>query len=47
ILNSVHATTLFSYNLGRNLIITKYNKLPSLKNFQKLLVHPILPSDLM
>jgi len=47
IFNSVHSTTLFSYNLGRNLIITKYNKFPSLKNFQKLLVHPILPSDLV
>jgi len=46
IFNSVHSTTLFSYNLGRNLIVTKYTKFPSLKNFRKLLVQPILPSDL-
>jgi len=46
-LNPVHSTTVFSYNLGRSLIINKYGEFPSVKNFQNLLVNPILPSDLV
>lgn len=43
----VHSTTIFSYNLGRNLIINKYGKFPSIKNFKNLLSNSILPSDLV
>jgi len=41
-----YSTTVFSYNLGRNLIKNKYGEFPSVKNFRNLLVNPILPSDL-
>jgi len=47
IFNLVHSTTVFSYNIGRNLIINKYGVFPSVKNFRNLLINPILPSDLM
>jgi len=47
IANSVHSTTIFSYNLGINLIINKYSQFPSIKNFKDLLTTPILPSDLV
>jgi len=43
----VHSTTLFSYNLGSNLIINKYGIFPSVENFRNLLTNPILPSDLV
>jgi len=43
----VHSTTIFSYNLGSNLIINKYGNFPSVKNFRNLLTNPILPSDLV
>jgi len=45
--NSVHSSTIFSYNLGRNLIIDKYGVFPSIKNFKNLLLKPVLPSDLL
>ena len=46
IYNPVHSLTVFSYNLGKNLIINKYGEFPSVKDFRYLLVNPILPSDL-
>ena len=45
--NLSHSTTIFSYSLGRNLIINKYGEFPSIKNFRNLLAKPILPSDLV
>ena len=45
--NLSHSTTVFSYDLGRNLIINNYGEFPSIKNFRNLLVNPILPSDLV
>ena len=45
--NSVHSSTIFSYNLGRNLIINKYGVYPSVRNFKNLLLKPVLPSDLL
>jgi hypothetical protein len=45
--NSVHSSTIFSYNLGRNLIIDKYGLFPSARNFKNLLLKQILPSDLL
>jgi hypothetical protein len=47
IFNLVHSTTIFSYNIGRNLIINKYGVFPSVKNFRNLLINSILPSDLV
>jgi len=47
IYNLSHSTTVFSYSLGRNLIINNYGEFPSVKNFRNLLVNPILPSDLI
>lgn len=44
--NLSHSTTIFSYNLGRNLILNKYGEFPTIKNFRNLLANPILPSDL-
>ncbi len=46
LLNPVHSTTTFSYNIGSKLIIKKYGEFPSVKNFRDLLTNPILPSDL-
>jgi len=45
--NPVHATTAFSYSIGRNLIIDKYSEFPSMDNFFDLLTKPVLPSDLI
>ena len=45
--NPVHATTAFSYSIGRNLIIDKYSEFPLTDNFFELLSKPILPSDLI
>ena len=45
--NPVHATTAFSYSIGRNLIINKYSEFPSMDNFFDLLTKPVLPSDLI
>ena len=45
--NLSHSTTIFSYNIGRKLIINNYGEFPSIKNFRNLLVNPILPSDLV
>jgi len=42
-----YSTTVFSYNLGSNLIKNKYGEFPLVKNFRNLLVNPILPSDLL
>ena len=43
----VLSTTSFSYYLGSKLIMDKYGEFPSVKNFEKLLINPILPSDLI
>jgi hypothetical protein len=45
--NPAHSLTVFSYHIGTNLIIKKYGEFPSVRNFQNLLVNPILPSDLV
>jgi len=45
--NPAHATTAFSYSLGRNLIVDKYSEFPSMDNFFDLLTKPVLPSDLI
>ncbi|MHA1473336.1 MAG: hypothetical protein ACTSQW_09595 [Promethearchaeota archaeon] len=45
--NPVHATTDFSYSIGRNLIVDKYGEFPSMDNFFDLLTKPVLPSDLI
>jgi len=45
--NPVHATTVFSYSIGGNLIIDKYGEFPSMDNFFDLLTKPFLPSDLI
>jgi len=47
IFNPVYSTTVFSYNLGTNLIIDKYGDLLKVKDFQNLLVTAIFPSDLV
>ena len=43
--NPTYSNNLFMYYLGNN-ILQKYGDVPSLKDFQNLLVNPILPSDL-
>ncbi|MFX1281247.1 MAG: hypothetical protein ACFFA3_17990 [Promethearchaeota archaeon] len=43
----VHSSTIFSYELGRNLIINKYGEFPSIKNFRNLLETSVLPSDML
>ncbi len=45
--NPVHSTTAFSYSIGSKLIINKYGRFPSVKDFRNLLINPILPSDLV
>jgi len=45
--NPVYSKNAFMYELGSNLIRNKYGGVPSIKNFQKLLINPILPSDLI
>jgi hypothetical protein len=45
--NPAHASTAFSYSIGRNLIIDKYSEFPSIHNFLNLLIKPVLPSDLI
>ncbi|MFX1323575.1 MAG: hypothetical protein ACFE8N_01365 [Promethearchaeota archaeon] len=45
--DQVYASTLFSYTLGRNLLVNRYGGFPSLKNFQQLLTNSTLPSDLV
>ncbi len=47
IFNPAYSTTVFSYNLGTNLIIKKYGDFLKVKDFQNLLVTAILPSDLV
>jgi hypothetical protein len=47
IFNPAYSTTVFSYNIGTNLIISKYGDFPKVKDFQNLLVTAILPSDLV
>ncbi|TES98482.1 MAG: hypothetical protein E3J90_05790 [Promethearchaeota archaeon] len=44
--NPAYSNNAFMYYLGNN-ILQKYGDVPSLKNFQNLLVNPILPSDLI
>ena len=46
LLNPIHSTTAFSYNIGSQLIMKKYGGFPSVKDFRDLLINPILPSDL-
>jgi len=43
----VYSKNAFTYNLGMNIIKKKYGKFPSVKDFRKLLVNPILPCDLL
>jgi len=45
--NPVYSKNAFMYELGRSLIRNKYGGIPSIKNFQNLLVNPVLPSDLI
>lgn len=45
--NPVYSKNSFIYELGYNLIRNKYGTVPSVKNFQNLLINPILPSDLI
>ena len=45
--NPVYSKNAFMYELGSNLIRNKYGTVPSIKNFQNLLVNPVLPSDLI
>ena len=47
IFNPIHSTTVFSYNLGTNLIVNKYGDFLKVKDFQNLLVSAIFPSDLV
>ena len=42
----VYSKNAFTYNLGMNIIKKKYGEFPSVKDFQYLLINPILPSDL-
>jgi len=44
--NPVYSKNAFLYDLGTNIISNKYSGIPSIKEFQNLLVNPILPSDL-
>ena len=46
LLNPVHSTTAFSYNIGSKLIINKYGGFPSVTDFRDLLTNPIFPSNL-
>ncbi|MBY9011597.1 MAG: hypothetical protein KGD70_04430 [Candidatus Lokiarchaeota archaeon] len=43
----VYSKVAFMYELGSYLIRNKYGAVPSIKNFQNLLVNPVLPSDLI
>jgi len=45
LLNPVYSDNTLMYYIGNN-ILQKYGDVPSLKDFQNLLVNPILPSDL-
>lgn len=45
--NPVYSKNAFTYNLGSKIIKQKYGEIPSVKDFQNLLVNPILPSDLI
>ncbi len=44
--NPAYSKNAFLYNLGTNVLRQKYGKIPSIKEFQNLLVSPTLPSDL-
>ena len=45
--NPVYSKNAFTYNLGTKIIKQKYGEVPSIKDFQDLLIKPILPSDLI
>lgn len=45
--NPVYSKNAFMYDLGCNLIKQRYGEHPSVKDFQKLLIDPFLPSDLL
>jgi len=46
IFNQVYSTTVFSYKIGRDIIINKLSEFPSVKDFRALLEKSVLPSDL-
>jgi len=46
IFNQVYSTTVFSYKIGRDIIINKLGEFPSVKDFRALLEKSVLPSDL-
>ena len=46
IFNQVYSTTVFSYKIGRDIIINKFGEFPSVKDFRALLEKSVLPSDL-
>jgi len=46
IFNQVYSTTVFSYKIGRDIIINKISEFPSVKDFRLLLEKSVLPSDL-
>lgn len=46
IFNQVYSTTVFSYKIGREIIINKLGEFPSVKDFRALLEKSVLPSDL-
>ena len=45
--NPIYSKNAFMYNLGSNLIKYKYENPPSVKDFQNLIIYPLLPSDLI
>jgi len=45
--NPAYSKNAFTYNLGTKIIKQKYGEVPSIKDFQDLLIKPILPSDLI
>jgi len=45
--NPGYSKNAFLYNLGTNVLRQKYGKIPSVKEFQNLLVNPTLPSDII
>jgi hypothetical protein len=45
--NRVYSKNAFMYEIGSNLIKNKYGAVPEIKDFQNLLINPVLPSDLI
>jgi hypothetical protein len=46
IFNQVYSTTVFSYKIGRDIIINKLGEFPSVMDFRALREKSVLPSDL-